>query len=298
MSVIGFHEDAIARDCDAAVGTAADRHCARARPFVTPDLPAASGIEREARIAAGHVHHSADNDRGDLQLAHVRNREHPCHCKTRDIALVDLREAGVAVPAGITVIARPVCLGRHLAKATAGAAQQVHALVIGPQLYVVKTFAEHLSFEGLAFGGLKLQLPTGNGTGCSATLHRTQELQQAGHFRTRNAAWRHASRRQAVANQTRQLPVLIRRQTQRDCRAYVAAVAIGAVASGATGLESLASGIDLLDDLCGDSQNYREEKRQHGSQILPNFLTDSLKERSFSINGIMRCTVSPSSCAD
>ena len=75
-------------------------------------------------------------------------------------------------------------------------------------------------------------------------------------------------------------------------------VAIGAVASGAAGLESLASGIDFLDDLCGDSQDHHEEKRRHGSQILPNFLTDSLMERTFSINGIIRCSLSPSSCAD
>jgi hypothetical protein len=178
-----------------------------------------------------------------------------------------------------------------LAKAIAGTAEQDHALVISSQLQIVKTFAENLSLNGLAFRGLKLELSTAKGTGCRAMLNRTQEIEQARHFGTRDAIWRHPSGRQAVADQTRQLLVVVCPQAQYDWRANVAAVAIGAVASGAVNLESLACGIDALGVLCGESQGYREEKRQHGSQIVPNCLTVCLTEWNFSKNDIIACSV-------
>jgi hypothetical protein len=100
-----------------------------------------------------------------------------------------------------------------LAKAIADTAQQNHALIISSQLEIVKTFAEDPSLKDLAFRGLKLQLSTAKGTSCRAMLKRTQEIEQARHFGAPDAIWRHPSRRQAVADQTRQLRVVVCPQT-------------------------------------------------------------------------------------
>ena len=79
VRIVGFHEDTVARHGNATVRTAAYRHCPCAPPFVMPDLPATSGIEREALIGASDVHHSADDDRCDLEGACTGKREHPRH---------------------------------------------------------------------------------------------------------------------------------------------------------------------------------------------------------------------------
>src|SRR5215469_10259438 len=186
-----------------------------------------------------------------------------------NVVLTDLRKLRVPVPAGIAVVGRPVRVGGHFAKAAPGAAQQEYAVVSGQQLQVVKTLAEDVSFDGLAFRGLNLQLPAAHRTGCSAMLNRTQKVQQLRHFRSCDAACRHASCGQAVSDQTPQLPVVVCLETQPNWRADVTAVAVCPVASGTAGLESLAPDIDGFDVLYGKPRNYHKEPDQHGSQFRP-----------------------------
>src|SRR5437762_3079091 len=122
-----------------------------------------------------------------------------------NVVLTDLRKFGVAVPAGLAVVSRPVRVGGHFAKAAPGTAQQEYAVVSGAQLQVVKSLAEDVSFDGLAFRGLNLQLLTARRTGCGAMLNRTQKIQQLRHFRTWDAAWRHASCGQRSEEHTSEL---------------------------------------------------------------------------------------------
>src|SRR5215831_3620077 len=183
-----------------------------------------------------------------------------------NVVRTDLRKFGVAVPAGIAVVSRPVRVGGHFAKAPPGAALQEYAVVSGPQLQVVKTLAEDLSFNGLAFRGLDPQLPAAS-TGCNSMLNRTQTIQQLRHFRTWEAAWRHASCWQAVSDQTPQLLVVVCLETQPNWRPDVPAVAVCPVAYGAAGLESLAPDIDGFDILQSKRRNYHKQPHQHGSQI-------------------------------
>src|SRR5438046_7706340 len=98
-----------------------------------------------------------------------------------NVVLTDLRKFGVAVPAGLAVVSRPVRVGGHFAKAAPGTAQQEYAVVSGAQLQVVKTLAEDVSFDGLAFRGLNLQLLTARRTGCGAMLNRTQKIRSEEH---------------------------------------------------------------------------------------------------------------------
>src|SRR5215472_1025083 len=181
-----------------------------------------------------------------------------------NVVFTDLRKFGVAVPAGIAVVSRPVRVGGHFAKAAPGAAQQGYAVVSSPQLQVVKTLAEDVPFDGLAFRGLNLQLPAAHRTGCGAMLNRTQKVQQLRHFWTWDSAWRHASCGQAVSDQTPQLPVVVCLETRPNWRADVTAVAVCPVASGAAGLESLAPDIAGFDVLYGKRRNYHKEPHQHG----------------------------------
>ena len=67
--------------------------------------------------------------------------------RPRDVGLVDLRELGVAVAAGIAVVGRPIGLRRHQAVAVAGLSQQADLLVVGAELEVGHAFGEDLSFE-------------------------------------------------------------------------------------------------------------------------------------------------------
>ena len=147
------------------------------------------------------------------------------------LRLVDLRERRVAVAAGIAVVGGPTGLGRDLSKAIARASQQVHALVVGPQLQVVEPFAEHLAVEGPAVGRLnRSAAPPGFG----AALDRAQELRRRSAI-SGSATGSEASPRPESPSRISagELPVVACRQAQPDGRAHLAAVAVAAVASGA-----------------------------------------------------------------
>jgi len=73
-------------------------------------------------------------------------------------------------------------------------------VVSGPQLQVVKTLAEDVSFDGLAFRGLNLQLPASHRTGSRALLNGTQKIQQLRHLGTWDVARRHPSSGKAVSD--------------------------------------------------------------------------------------------------
>ncbi len=175
VRVVGDHEHAIAGDTGAAV-RAALHHALRARPLVVPDPPAAARVERVALVGRRHIHDPVDDDRRHLQVAGVGNREHPARRQLRDVVLVDLRQRRVAVAAGLAVVGRPARLRRDDAKPIAGAPQQVHALVVGPQLQIVEAFAEHLAFERSAVGRLDRR-PHDR---ARAALNRPQELHERG----------------------------------------------------------------------------------------------------------------------
>ena len=242
VRVVGFHEDAIARDPHAAVHVV--DHGGGLRPLVVPDLAAAPGVERVALVGIGDIHDPADDDRRDLRAAHAGNREDPFRAEPHDGALVDLRRRRVTVPARIAVVGRPVRLRGHFTHAIARAAQQVHALVAGPQLHVFEALAEHLPIESHTRGGLEGQSSKRPRVG--AALNRAQELHEIGHLGSRDDARGHAPVRHPFVNQLDQLPVVARGEAQHDRRTHLTAVAVGAVAPGAAVLERLASRIDGL----------------------------------------------------
>ena len=153
--MVGHHEDAIAGDADAAV-----RACRRSRPSCAAAcsarsagrVPASSAI---ALVGRGHVHDAVDDDRRDLQAAGVGNREHPLaaraarrwSCRSASASCSGCRRSRRCRSASrVSDVTR--------AKPIAGAPQQVHALVVGPQLQVVEALAEHLPVERAAVGRL------------------------------------------------------------------------------------------------------------------------------------------------
>ena len=115
VSVIGDHEDAVAGNRHAAVDAArcvADQ-ALRARAAVLPDPTSVAGVERIALVGGGDVHDPAHHDRGHLQARGARQGEDPTGSQPRDVALVDLVERAVAVAAELAVVGGPVRLRRH-----------------------------------------------------------------------------------------------------------------------------------------------------------------------------------------
>jgi hypothetical protein len=212
VRVVGFHEDAVASDGDAAVRAAAGRQTGRARAPVAPDLPSAARVEGIALVDVGDVHDSANHDRRHLQIAGAGEREHPRHPETRDGVLVDLGLGRVAVAAGRAVVGRPVDARRHFTESAVRPPQQVHALVRGPQLQIVEPFADDLPVQRRAGGGLDLHPLAGRRVRFGSTLNRAQVLHQVGQFGVADLAGRHALGRLAVANQLAQLLIVARAQ--------------------------------------------------------------------------------------
>jgi hypothetical protein len=218
-----------------------------------PDPSAGPGIERKALIRSGHVHDPVNDDWRDLQLPGVWNRKHPPGRETRDGGFVDLRERGVPVTAGVSVVCGPRRLGGHPSKAIARAAQQVDPSIIGPQLHVVDALAEHLAIERVPVGGL--QRHPHHGTIGGTALDRAQELHEIRPLAASNHVWRHAFGGQALLNQFGQLSIGECHQTQGYRRSHLTAVAIGAMTPGAANLERLAAGIDVLcEQICSSHE--------------------------------------------
>ena len=278
VRVVRLHEHAIARDGNAAVRAAAGGQVRRARPPVVPDPPAAPGIEREAFVDPRHVHDPARDGRRDLQVTCVREREHPRHREPADGVPVDLRQRRVAVPAGIAVVGGPIRSGGHFAEAIVGAAQQVHAAVIGAHLHVLESFAEHLCVEDRSGGGCDLHARSGRGL--FAAFNRAEKLQQARHLGWLDEAGRHPLLGPPLADEGRELPVVARRQTRQDRRPSLASLPVSPVAGPAIRLERLAPRIGVL------REEPRDRKRQYGSdQANP---VNRFRHSAFSIRHSVR----------
>ena len=229
-----------------------------------PDPSAAAGIERVALVRGSHIHDSVDDDRRALQAPRIGNGEHPPRRQLRDVVLVDLGQRRVAIAAGLPVVGRPPRLGRDDAESIARAPQQVHALVVGPQLEVVEAFADYLSFERASVRRLNLQPHDGGGIG--APLNRAQEPHEHGHLGVVDDAGRHALGGNTVADCLGELLVVERRDAHGDRRTHLATVTIGTVAPGAPALERRPSGIDVLGV---EIRRYRNE-REHAEQAESN----------------------------
>ena len=228
MGVIGLQKNAVAGHSDAAVDSGIANHSRRAGQLVMPELAAGPRIQRETLVGGGHVHDAVHDHRRHFQPSRARNRSHPLRCQPGDIVLVDLRQRGVAVAAGIAIVGWPVRLGSDLSKEISSAAQQMDALIIGLQLQVLETFAEHLPTQSLAVDRLNGHVH--NRPLQCALLNRAQEPQQISHLRIGDLAWRHPSRGQALPNECGKLPSFAASQAGGNRGAHRASVAVGAMA--------------------------------------------------------------------
>ena len=146
VGVVGGHEDTVARRGHAAIGAAhgGGRQAGGGLAAVMPDLAAGAGVQRITFVGHGNVHDAAHHDRRHLQARRVRQGEDPLRSQARDVGLGNLRQGGVAVAAGVAVVAGPIGARRDLAKLVARAAQQVHAMVAGAQLQIVEALIHAL----------------------------------------------------------------------------------------------------------------------------------------------------------
>ena len=117
------------------------------------------------------------------------------------VGLGDLGQRGVAVAAGVAVVARPIGARRDLAKFVARAPQQVDAVVVGAQLQVVEALVQHFSVQGLPVGGHDFL--THHRPPKIARLHSAQEPGERFHLGIADLARGHSLPRQSVANQSR-----------------------------------------------------------------------------------------------
>ena len=92
--------------------------------------------------------------------------------------------------------------------AIARAAQQMDALVVGPQLKIVEPFAEHLAVERRSRG--RLDRSDAQSASRRDALDRAQELDELGQFGIGDGARRHAPGRQALVDQRRELLIIAR----------------------------------------------------------------------------------------
>ena len=152
VRVVGHHEDALTGDDGAAVRAAA-RDPFRPRTLEVPDGTPAPGVQCERLVRRRHVHQAVEHHGRTLERAGVRNREDPLRREPSDRVLVDLRQRGVAVAPGITVVRGPGSLRRHLPEARSRLPQKVHARIVGPKLEIVETLPEDLAVERVARGG-------------------------------------------------------------------------------------------------------------------------------------------------
>ena len=89
-----------------------------------------------------------------LDLRDVRHRKDPARREVRNVVLVDLRELGVAIAAGVAVVGGPIGLRCHQAIALAALAQQMNLLVVSAELEIERALVQDLAFERLARGEL------------------------------------------------------------------------------------------------------------------------------------------------
>jgi hypothetical protein len=261
VRIVGDHEEALARDGDAAVRMA-DRALGP-RALVAPDLPARAGIEREALVRVRHVHDARDDDRGGLRAAAAGNREDPLRREPRHVAPVDLRHRGVAIAARIAVVGRPVDRRRDLAEAAGIASQQVHALVVAEDLHVVEAFGQQHPFERLAIGHRRR--PSHDRLALGPPLDRAEEREQVAHLAVTEIGGRHAAWRNAGPDQLAELLVVAGREPLEDRRPHLAAGAVGSVTARTSALERLPAGQRGLTGDDGGGAEHGGHRQRNGS---------------------------------
>ena len=158
------------------------------------------------------------------------------------LRLIDLRQLGVAVAAGIAVIRGPVGLRSHFAIAIVGRlAQQMNAL---SAVHICRSFMPSLSTRPssvLAVGGLDLLANLGRRI---AARHRDQSAHvsgERGHIRSRQIESRHAARGAAGAQERGQLGLRARVNLIDDVGSAFAAGGIAAMAVRAACFKLLSS---------------------------------------------------------
>jgi len=258
MRMIGDHENAVAGHRRSPVRVAAG-DALGGRPLVLPERTARPRVEREALVRRRHVHDPARHHRGRLQQARIRDREEPARGETRDAGLVDLRQRGVPVPAGLAVVDRPIRSRGDGTEPIALAPQQMHPFVRGPELQIGSPFAEQLSLQRAAVGG-----PEGAAhDGRNLLLDGPQEFLEAGHLRCGQDVPRHPAQQAPVVDELREVGLGDRGQPQDDGRAHLAAPSVGAVAARAALLERLASGLQALRGRvpAGEQERWKQEDR-------------------------------------
>jgi hypothetical protein len=230
-----------------------------------PDLAAAAGVERVDFVDRGDVHDAVGDDRRELQTAGVGQREHPARREARDVALVDLRERRVTVPAGIAVVPGPRDVGGDLAHAVSRLPQQSHAPVSGSDLEVVVALADDASLDRSAVGGPER---TGRRQGLCVPFDRTQETDERGELGLRHRVRRHAARRDAVVHERAESGVVAGLQPLEDRRSHLGAAAVGPVAAAAARLERPAARRGILGGggERGQREDEADEQRAHAAK--------------------------------
>ena len=228
--MVRHHEYAVARPRDAPVESARRiaRDPARLGTLEVPYFPARARIHGPAFVGAGDVHQPFHHHRSGLRPRHPFHGEHPLGGQPSHIALVDLLQSRVPVSARIAVVGRPVLRRCHLAKAIAHGPQQMHPLIVGPQLQIRRTLIQHQPRQFLSIGGFH-RTPHRR-TRSPGPPQRPQEPHQVVHLLFLKDECRHPARRQPFAHRGHQLRIGAIRHPANDARAQFAAHAIAAMA--------------------------------------------------------------------
>ena len=246
------------------------RQAGRSRTAVVPDLAAGAGVERVTLVGGGNVHDAAHHDRRHLQARRVGQGEHPLRPQARDVRLGDLGQRGVAVAARVAVVAGPIGARGDFAKLVARAAQQVDALVVGPQLQIVEALVEHLALQGLAVGGLDFLAHRFAAE--IARLQGAQEARERLHFGIGDLDRRHARPAVPVRISVANCSLLSAGRRRRIAGPMFAAIAVRAVASRAAAFKYDAPGVGVLrrqgrrQKQCGEEKGgdaHKEDLRQY-----------------------------------
>ena len=259
--MIGDHEYPLAGDRRPPIA-AASGDTRSAFPFVVPDLAAAPRVERDALVRRGHVHDPVGDDRRDLQQARVGQRVHPSGREPGDALPIDLSQLAVAVAARRAVVGGPTGIGAYRPEQRAVPPQQPYPVVVGPELEIREAFVEHDALDGASVGGLHGQ--TAERRLLRLALYVAQVRDQPAKLGGRQRGGRHALPHAAASDQRGQLRRVERSQAEADRGTAVAPLAVGAMTSGASGVEDRFARIGLLGK-CGPRTRQEQDAERDGA---------------------------------
>ena len=234
MRVIGQHEQAVSIHRHAPIesdGGVAGKPLG-AGPLIVLELASAAGIEREHFIGARNIHDAVGHDGRIFDLGNVGNREYPGRAKTGNVVLVDLRELGVTVAAGVPMISAPLRLGGDFAVAVpCSVAQEMNALVIALQLEFAHTLVEHAAFDAFSVGCLNSFAGDHRGLIACGRNQDVQIAHQRRQILCRKIEGGHASGRSAGAEERTKVSIGKGVDLGQDVGAGFAAGGVGPVAA-------------------------------------------------------------------